>query len=163
MKVTRNITNVIVLAVNTARQVAEGVEMGLLKLSCKQRQEADLKIFKLTVKQIHDIEKKLLKGAHVQLHTVTSPAQQRAMGKIWTKFAVIDQKARASYMKVSEHLMQLQLDVLADLELCSHESEQRAIVARFKKHDLSQPWAITECPRKYVPNKRTPSGIKGVK
>jgi hypothetical protein len=118
-------------------------------LACKKSREIyhDVvkKNFKLNAAQIKKIEKRLLNGRCVDINSIRTAAQNKAVEKAWgecTKRDLLSTKRRCG---IRANMGNLRTAVLADLELCDCECEQRVIVAAFLKHNLTKPWKIGKC------------------
>ena len=142
MKVAPNIKAVIRVRLIQAANAARDLHDITRKASLEIYQAAKYKVFKLTPTQIKKVERLLLNGCFIGISDIHTTAQSKATDKAWDAHTARERSSGKMQTKILNRMRDLERAIMADLELCCCEDEQRAVVAKFAKHDIDKPWKI---------------------
>ncbi|MBW2636525.1 MAG: hypothetical protein JRC86_03180 [Deltaproteobacteria bacterium] len=142
MKVGRNIKDVIRKQINIAISCARGIHSKCTHASLDIYRAKEKKIFKLTATQVAKVEKRLLSEGSISVPEIRSPMQTKFADKAWKEHKAREASSAKKQNKIINRIQDLDTAIMADLELCCCEDEQRAVVAKFAKHDITKPWKI---------------------
>jgi hypothetical protein len=145
MKVAVNVLRVIQERIAPTINNAHVLHTDAINASRKIYDANEAKGFKLNGMQVKKIEKILLQGHAVGIGTLRTAAQEKTSEKNWKEHRAREGKSDTNRRKILDKMDRVHSAVLADIELCDCECEQRVIVATFLKHDLTKPWKISKC------------------
>jgi hypothetical protein len=145
MKVAINVLRIIQERIAPTINNAHVLHTDAINASRKIYDAKEAKGFKLNAAQIKKVEKILLQGHAVGIGSIRTAAQDKFSDKAWKEHRAREEKSNANRSKILDKMDRVHSAVLADLELCDCECEQRVIVAAFLKHNLTKPWKIGKC------------------
>jgi hypothetical protein len=132
------ISNKIQKAQKANRDLQDATQRGIQK-----KAKADLvKAIKLTPAQTQKVVAELLGTGAVYRETLLTGAQKVRVNKILDRMNPQGNVIYDECVNQNAALSELEQLVIADLDMCRNESEQRKTLQRFQTHNLDLPWKL---------------------